>query len=178
MKGEWHLSTAWISSIPDLQERIEQWREDKGMSFGFEDECYQLPDEQDNISGSSSDTIDTQSGELQLNAIPARQKPQHSLAENIFRRRDIELLIFDNEIEDGDTVDIYWNGLKIKPDLVLKGFPGTTIRLELSPSHDLPYPANRLVIFASSAGTSESEATIGIQVRDRGTISQVVLNSG
>lgn len=148
-EGVWHQSEhvpseheapEWVLTIPDLNDRIEQWRVINRMSPAFEEECglSRQPSEKD-IESSLSDTsaitalldqprnleqLPKQS--VQAGAARSSLKPQHSVANIIFKRKTIQLQIYDYDWADRDSVDIYWNGRPIKYGHVLKNYPGTT----------------------------------------------------
>ncbi len=160
----WHQNSERILSYPDLQNRIEDWRMNQGMSPFFEEECAipSPPDEQ----GRMSDTPKAAAEE-------APGKPQHSVADSIFRKKTIKLQIFENGgFFDVDVVQILWNGELINSNLILTRYPGYTLTLELSPSALLESKANILSIRAIDGGTSvfEPRATVGINVSDPGLI--------
>ena len=98
-------------------------------------------------------------------------KPQHSRSENIFRKRTVSLQLFDagepfiSQNDDGDTVDVYFNGVRIRKNFQLLPWPGTTLTLTLQPSDVLAAKTNRLYFKAVGTGYWwEPTASVGVNV--------------
>ena len=201
-KGVWYQSSIpwveyqapeWVLTIPDLNDRIEQWRVINRMSPAFEEECglNPQPSEKD-IDSSLSNTDSTavlqnQSGDLEqitgtvglAGTARSSLKPQHSVANIIFKRKTIQLQIYDYKYADRDTVDIYWNGIPLKYGHVLLPYPGTTFILNLAPSAILAaknhFPANTLVFFGRAGSfffgiNTEPGVTLAVKVKNPATI--------
>ncbi len=174
MQGIWHQNTDRILSYPDLQERIEQWHIEHGMSQNFEEECPQQlnsmdPEDMSIIPENDFDTeFQGKRSTIQQNAQgQSTRKPKHSVAKTIFRKRKVKIQIFDTGlIPDGDRVQVHVNGFPIYASLFLKSYPGTTIDVYLRPSSKLqPVGANRINIYPLSQGISP-RLSIGLAIDD------------
>jgi hypothetical protein len=149
----WYSGFDHILTYPDWRERLQAWRVQNGRS-PFKDEC-SSPKRKMKPKPPSSD-ISTQS---------VTTKPQHSVANNIFRKKRIKLQIFDNgTLTDGDVVRVMFNGQTVVPVLPLNDYPGFELNLTLQPSDLLPGKTNRLSFFAISDGYLEPKATVGVSV--------------
>lgn len=184
--GKWHqvldgadIYDEIVLTYPNLQERIDQWRIDNVMSPNFEDECGlpEIPGKKDSLLV-LPETVTGQRGFssiIQGVSRPFPTKPQHSHANIIFKKKTIQLQIFDYLTPDGDRVAIYFNGNLVKRNMLLRPFPGETITLTMKPSLVLGevnhFPANTLRIFALSSNgffpiNEFRGATVGIKVKN------------
>jgi Deoxyribonuclease NucA/NucB len=102
-------------------------------------------------------------------------KPQHSVADNIFRKRNAFVQIFDvggevtgpfvDSHRDGDVVNVLYNGNLILKNLLLTPWPGKTVTLTLQPSDLLPRKANVLQFQAVNTGSLLSfSASVGVDL--------------
>lgn len=155
-----YQNTEWMAIIPDLEERLMIWRvATKRSADGTTDECQTQP-------SSLAPLLLNQPFAAAAAAPPT--KPQHSLAKNIFRKQNITIQIYDDNIVDGDIVSVYLNGALIRAKVPLLKYPGIAIPLTFKESALLPGRVNLLKVLGVYGGVANIlegfKATPGISI--------------
>ncbi|MEQ1544409.1 NucA/NucB deoxyribonuclease domain-containing protein [Methyloglobulus sp.] len=89
------------------------------------------------------------------------------MSQNIFRKQQISIQVYDDNIVDGDIVHVYLNGKLVRANVPLLKYPGITIPLTLQASASLPTKVNKLTLLAAYGGTAFTEVfkvTPGISI--------------
>ncbi|MEQ1546551.1 hypothetical protein [Methyloglobulus sp.] len=156
----WFNDYAVMQEYPDLELSLQVWR--------FRHNVY------DNVCQKQQDAAKLQplSGIVAPTAMArsVTTRPQHSLAENIFRKRAITLQVFDAGggypfNNDGDAVDIWFNGERIRTNAPILAWPGISLPLTLQPSDLLAAKTNQLYFKVVNTGFwFDPGATIGVNI--------------
>lgn len=148
--GEWfHVDR---TKKPDFKERLEKWRLEQGLPATVEcpppePESMEMP-------------LSNQAAIAGITTVP-----QHSKANNIFRKKRISIDIYDTGRLDGDAVDIYFNG-RFHGHYVLPAKAlSTSLILNLEPSDILPLKTNVITFVGTASGSSEKLVTLGVSAR-------------
>lgn len=116
-------NTEWMAMIPDLEDRLILWRvATKRSANGSTDECQTQPN-------TLAPLLPSQP--FAAAAVAPPTKPQHSLAQTIFRKQQVVIQLYDAGVADGDIVTLYLNNKIVRSNVLLLPPPGVT--LEPSP---------------------------------------------
>ncbi len=115
-------------------------------------------------------------------AIPGiKTVPQHSIANNVFRKQKVVVDIYDAGNPDGDIVDVYLNNAFAARVTLQPLFLATNLLLTLKPSDTLATKTNVLKFVGINSGTDSFGAiTIGLKGHDGQifTDSAIAVNGG
>lgn len=157
-----HSQLYYLRQLPYFEERLRGWR----ISHG-------LPITVDRLTPSTgiplspiSSTVTAQAAIGGLTTIP-----QHSIADNIFRKKNITLLLYDSRYVDGDVVNVFLNEVFLKQVLLPDAFHPYRLPITLQPSDLLRAKTNILKFVGVRNGNIFDPAiTIGVAgVRDIAT---------
>jgi hypothetical protein len=135
---EIHKAGPELERRPDFQERYGKWRLIHGLPATVD--C-------------SSERLSAEPRSLIPRAGGITTVPQHSLANNIFRKQRIAIQLFDAKIRDGDIVKVYFNNVLIGQVTLPSELLSSTIGLTLQPSDLLPGKVNVLKFVGVSSGS-------------------------
>lgn len=149
-----------MQEYPDLELSLQTWRFRHNV---YNDVCQKQQDaaKQQPLSGIAAPIAVARS---------ITTHPQHSLSENIFRKQTITLQVFDAGggspyNNDGDAVDIWFNGVRISTNVQILAWPGISLPLTLQPSDLLTAKTNRLYFKVVNTGFwFDPGATIGVNI--------------
>nr|WP_179210310.1 hypothetical protein [Crenothrix polyspora] len=149
-----HSDLATLKRRPDFQNRLEWWRVVHNLPMIVDCTAkINTPLAADLPPDDEGPYDDTYEGD-DLGKLPTVYRAQHSIAENIFTKKVINLLIYDTDLPDGDTVDVLFNEKLILNDVQLPIFTSPRrITLTLEPSDTLPGKTNVLKVVGVRAGT-------------------------
>lgn len=152
--SERDISIGVLKQRPDFQDRLEWWRILHGLAATVD--CTIKSDAR--IAPLAQKTLATSVGGITT-------VPQHSLANNIFRNKEITLWLYDRGRRiDGDIVDVYFNGAYLGRTALPPLNNAVKLTLSLRSSFFLNNKPNILKFVGVSSGTSsDGVVTLGVR---------------